>query len=162
MKKINPTIKGVITAATMIVLSLIVIKITKSINGPYQYAVYSIYLAGILWTLFAFKKTGSHSFKEFFSEGFKCFIVVTLLMVAYTFMLHHFNTQFRDEYIAIMKDDMEKAHDKTPLEIENMVTDTKSKFTTVITSGSVFIYLVLGALITAIGSGFLSEKRANT
>ncbi len=73
MKRVNATIKGVITAVLMISLSIVFFYVLRlPINGNNQYIILLLSVAGVLWSLFAFKKIAPQGakFKDYFSEGF--------------------------------------------------------------------------------------------
>ena len=87
LQNLNATKKGLITGLVMIVLSLLFYYVLMMpLNQKDQYVLFTVYIAGIAWSLFSFKQTSAaiKNFKSYFSTGFKTFIVVTLLMVLYT------------------------------------------------------------------------------
>ncbi len=159
MNKINPTIKGIITSAVMIGITAFVsfgLNATQR-SDNYTYLIYAVYSAGILWTLFSFKKTGEHNFqfKTFFNQGFKCFIVVTLFMVIYTFIVMKMNVDTESE---ILRRNLVAEKGKTPSEIEDIVKSFKKNSPTLGAGFAMFQYLLIGALVTGIASGFLSKR----
>jgi Protein of unknown function (DUF4199) len=163
MTNISARNKGLITGAAMIIMSVCIYLVKKNFDNGMQYIVYSTYVAGILWTLFTFKKQTDNTatFKQYFSEGFKCFIVVTLLMVLFTLVFILMNPGLKEEMAAFMRTDYEKQKDMTPSDIENKIAMAKKMFLPGYLMGAVFSYLVIGTLITVIGAGFLSAKKAN-
>ena len=86
LKDLTPTKKGLVTGLVMVALSLFFYYVLKMpVNQKEQYALFSVYIAGIIWSLYEFRQTAADkNFKSFFSTGFKTFIVATLLMVLYT------------------------------------------------------------------------------
>ena len=162
LKDLNATKKGLITGLLMTVLSLFFFYVLKlPVNQKEQYVIFSICIAGIIWSLFAYKQTVTEdkTFKNYFSTGFKTFIVVTLLMVLYTFIFFKFNTAYRDAGIAQNNAMLLKEGNHTPAEIESNATQLKQIFIPVIVGITTFKYLILGALVTVIASGFLSRKK---
>lgn len=85
---LTSTYKGIITGICMIAISMCIYFFKGNFQNPMQYLTYAVYVAGIIWTLksFSYHTKGNKTFKNLFSEGFKCFIVVTLLMVAFTWV----------------------------------------------------------------------------
>lgn len=161
-KNLNATRIGLITGIVLIILSLFSYYILKlPVNEKEQYALYTIYTAGILTSLFLYKKSTAEdkSFKTFCSIGFKTFIVVAFLMVLYTFIFFKFNTAYRDAGIAQNNALLLKQGNHTAAEIENNANQLKQIFIPVMLGITTFKYLILGALITAIGAGFLSRKK---
>jgi hypothetical protein len=162
LKNLNATKKGLITGLVMILLSLSFYYILKlPVNEKEQYALFTVYVAGIAWSLLSHKQSSStdKKFKSYFSVGFKTFIVVTLLMVLYTFIFFKFNTAYRDAGIAENNALLLKEGHHTAAEIESNANQLKQIFMPVMVGIATFKYLILGALVTAIGSGFLSRKQ---
>lgn len=160
MKNISARNKGVITGAVMVIISIGIYIVKKGFDNALQYITYSTYVAGILWTIITLKKeTGNTAtFKQYFAEGFKCFIVVTLIMVLFTlgFLLLH--PEMKEEMVAMMRTELVKLKDITPLDIENKIESAKKAFVPSLLIGAVFGYLVIGALISVIAAGFLSSQ----
>src|SRR5882762_7613711 len=156
MKNISARNKGLITGAIMIVISICIFWAKKSFENGLQYIVYATYVAGILWTIFTFKiETGNKaSFKEYFAEGFKCFVVVALLMVLFTLVFILLHPELKEQMAAYMKANYATAKDMTPLDIENKIAAAKKFFLPGYLMGAILSYLSIGALITLIASGF--------
>jgi Protein of unknown function (DUF4199) len=161
-KNLNATKKGLITGIVMIGLALLLYYVLKlPLNQKDQYALFTVYIAGIAWSLIAYKQSDAteKNFKSYFSTGFKTFIVVTLLMVLYTFIFFKFNTTYRDAGIAENNAMLLKEGNHTAAEIESNANQLKQIFMPVMMGIATFKYLILGALVTAIGSGYLSRKK---
>ena len=161
MTNISARNKGLITGAVMIVMSVCIYLTRKNFENGLQYIVYSTYVAGILWTLFTFKKEtgGNATFKQYFSEGFKCFIVVTLLMVLFTLVFILLHPEMKEQVAISAQKEFESSKDLTPADVENRVAIAKKMFLPGLLMGAVFGYLVIGALISVITAGFLSAKK---
>ena len=80
-------------------------------------------------------------------------------MVLYTFIFFKFNTAYRDAGIAENNAMLLKEGNHTPAEIESNANQLKQIFMPVMVGITTFKYLILGALVTAIASGFLSRKK---
>jgi hypothetical protein len=161
MKQPTPTQKGLITGALMTIASLLSSEILKNpVESYFQFIIYSIFTGGILWSLIAHsKKNGTTlSFKDYFSIGFKTFIVVTLLMAGFAYIYFSFHTEFRDTKIAENSQLLLKQGDHLQKEIEENANQLKKMFLPLMISSAVFRYLILGALITAITGGYLSKN----
>jgi hypothetical protein len=161
MAKIAATYKGLITGALMIALMAICFYGLKlPFNGKEQYLVYTIYTAGIVWSLLAYQKTagGTIKFKDYFSAGFKTFVIVTLMMVIFTYIFYTLNTQYRDNGIAENNKLLLQEGNHTPAEIENNAQQLKKIFMPMMLGINTFKYLILGVLVTVVGAGFLSKK----
>ncbi len=161
MKQPTPTKKGLITGALMIIASLFSSEILKNpVESYFQFIIYSLFTGGILWSLIAHcKKNGNTiSFKDYFSIGFKTFIVVTLLMAGFAYIYFSYHTEFRDSKIAENSQLLVKQGDHLQKEIEENANQLKKMFLPLMISSAVFRYLILGALITAITGGYLSKN----
>jgi hypothetical protein len=159
--KLTATIKGFITGMAMIAVALLFVAMGKQPVGLPQYIIYAVYTAGIVWTLLDYRKNGDavQTFKAHFNEGFKCFIVVTLLMVAYTYTFFTVNTSYRDAMANIMRQELTKQGNATPAEIDGHIAVMKRNFTLLYTAGSVFFYLFIGALVTLVASAFFTRNK---
>ena len=70
-----------------------------------------------------------------------------------------FNTAYRDAGIDENNKMLLQQGNHTPAEIESNAKQLKQIFMPVMLGIATFKYLILGALVTAIGSGFLSQKQ---
>lgn len=164
MKKINAAKKGLITAIIMIGLSLFSFYILhKPVQNQYQYLIFTTYTLGIIWSVFTFSRTvvAGTKFKEYFAEGFKTFIVVTLLMVIYTIVFYKLNPQLIENEIALNNQLAIKEGNHTPMEIEANAKQMRSIFITMTTAIVTIMYLFLGALISAVTTGVIMQMKKN-
>lgn len=162
MNNLTPRNKGLVTGLVMVLLSLFFFYVSKQpLESNYQYIIYFIYIAGIIWCLRDFKKQAESlpTFKEFFGTGFKMFVVVTLIMVLFVFIFFYLNPQIRDTKFAENNRLLLLEGNHTPAEIEKNAEAMKGIFLPMMLGITSFIYLFLGTLITAITSGFLSQKK---
>jgi hypothetical protein len=161
MKPDTATKKGVLTGIVMIIVSVLIYYTKGNFENKLQYITYSIYVAGVIWALLAHSKdpAAKHTFGDYFSQGFKCFIVITLLMVIFTAAFLLLQPQLKDEMAIIYKADLVKSGDYTMPEIEQKILSARKSFIPALVMGAVFGYLVIGAMVTAIGSGVLLQKR---
>ena len=159
MNNISARNKGLITGAVMIIISICIFIAKGNFENGLQYITYTTYVAGILWAIFTFKKqTGNTAtFKQYFAEGFKCFIVVTLLMVLFTLVFILLQPQLKEQMATLMRAGYSKAVDLTPVDIENRIATAKKFFLPGYVMGAVLGYLFIGALISLIAAGFLSS-----
>jgi len=161
--KISPAIKGIITAALMTGVILLIYNMGKNADPRLQYAVYAIYAVGIVWTLVAFRQTAAYtgSFGNLFNQGFKCFIVVTLIMALFYGIFNYSHPEFAEESAKIYKEQLlsEKNSSKTPDEIEEATRSYKKGYNMAVVYGSIFGYLIIGVAVTAAISVFLIKRK---
>ena len=158
--KLSATYKGLITGAVIIGLSVAIYYFKGSFDNNLQYITYTVYVAGIIWALVDYSKsaTGEKTFKNLFTQGFKCFIVVTLLMVVYTWVFLKMHPAMKEEMAVKYRSEMEKTGNYTAAEIDKQVALAKQYFVTALLSAAIFGYLLIGSCVTAIGSLFLKKS----
>ena len=161
MKNLTATRKGILTGLIMIGFSLLIYYSKGNFENGLQYITYAMYIAGIIWTLIAYQQSSSDNktFKNYFSEGFKCFVVVTLLMVAFTFIFLKLNPGMKEDMALKTRAELNNKGNYMPAQVDEMVEKSKQYFVTMLVSMATFGYLIIGALITAITSGFLSQQK---
>jgi len=159
--KLTPVIKGLITSLIMIALVLAIYYSGKPPESNLQYLIYAIYALGITWTLIAFRQTPQFTgkFSELFAQGFRCFIVVTLMMVLFTGIFSKLHPEFTEETAVAYREQLIMQRDKTPDEIETEVKAFKNQYTLKLVSGAIFGYLILGAVVTAAVSAIITRRK---
>ena len=158
MKKFTPLIIGLITGVLMVILTLGLFYSKQPANTPLQFLAYPIYAGGIMWTLISYSRSADFTgkFSGLFGQGFRCFIMVTLIMVVFTGVFSMMHPEFAVEAATYYRESLLKDHNKTPAEIEELV---KKQYTTGVVSITIFRYLIIGALFTAAGSGILMKRK---
>ena len=161
MNNISARNKGLITGVIMIIISIAIYLAKKNFENNLQYITYAVYVAGILWTLLSFKNaTGNTAtFKQYFAESFKCFIVIALLMVVFTVVFLLLHPELKDQMVTLMTEELKKQKDIAPLDIDNKIAFAKKAFFPSLVMGAVFSYLAIGALVTLIASAFISAQK---
>ena len=161
MKNFTATQKGLITGIAMIATSFFIYASKGNFENKLQYITYSLYVVGIIWALADFsKKAGNEEkFGSYFLQGFKCFIVVDLLMVLFTIVFMMMHPEIKEEAGMFAKEDLIKQGNRTPAEIEEKIQMAKKSFMLVMIMATVFWYLVIGAMVTAVTSAVLMQKK---
>lgn len=163
MKKLTATHKGTITGLLMIVVSVVFFYVLKfPENGTNQLLVWLIFISGIIWSLVSYKMAdpGSASLKNYFSEGFKTFIVVTLFMAVFTFVFYKLNPQILEDTIKANNILVQKEGDHTPAEIEENANRLRNIFMPMMLATKTLMYLFTGALISIIGAIILRSGKS--
>jgi len=158
--RLHAALKGVITALLMIGIALAVYYSGQPASSPFQYLIYVIYALGITWTLLAYRRSSAFTgkFADLFSQGFRCFIVVTLMMVIFTFAFTKMHPEFAEEAATMYKEQQLKEKNRLPADIEADAAKYKKSYTTVIVYGAIIGYLIIGAGVTAAASGLLMRR----
>jgi energy-coupling factor transporter transmembrane protein EcfT len=160
--KLSPAIKGLITAAFMIVVFLVIYKQGEDAPRGMQYLVYSIYGLGIIWTLLSYRQSASFTgkFGDIFSQGFKCFVVITLCVALFYGIFNYMHPEFREEMAVSMKETLLKSKDALPSQIDSEVATYKKQYILKLVSGAIFGYLIIGAGVTAAASALLTRRNS--
>lgn len=161
MKRISPLVKGAITGAAMLAVTYVLFSSKSPVNPNLIFIVFGLYAVGIAWTLTDHSRSPAYTgkFGDLFNKGFRCFIIVTLIMVTFTGVYSYMHPEFAEEAAKYYREDLIKKGDKTPAEIDEIVAQAKASYTTSVVSLSIFRYLVMGAVFTAAGSGILLLRR---
>jgi hypothetical protein len=161
MIKITPLIKGLITGALMLTISLILYYTNQPADSSLQYLAYIFYAGGITWTLLDHARSPAYTgkFGNLFGQGFRCFIVVTLVMVIFTAVFTKMHPEFAEESASYYRAELVKRGDRLPAQIDEEVKTYKEQFVTSLVSISIFGYLIMGAIFTAAGAGLLIMRR---
>jgi len=163
MKKWTPLAKGLFTGIAMIIYYLAMYYFKLYSYRGMEYVAYIIYAAGIIWTLIDHSKMAQFTgkFQELFAQGFRCFIIVTLIMVAFTALFTKMHPEMAEERAILYKEYLIKEKNRQPAEIERDVASFKKHYTTQQVSTSIFGYLIIGAIFTLAGAGFIMLRRNN-
>jgi len=161
MNKLAPLVKGIITGILMAVTSFLAFYTKLPADSALHYSIYIVFAVGIIWTLISYSRSSSFTgaFAELFGQGFRCFIVATLIMVAFTAIFNIMHPEFAEEAAQYNREEFIKMGNKTPAEIDTLVAQSKKQYITLIISSTVFGYLILGSVVTAAGSAVLMRRK---
>ena len=158
--RIKPALKGLITALVMMGFTLYLYYSKTPASSYLQYVPFFLYAAGIVWTLVAYRKSPAFvgKFGELFGQGFKCFVIVILLMIAFSVTFISMHPEFKEENAKAHREQLIKEKSTLPLQIEEEVATFKKQFMLKYIRASIFGYLVFGAAITAAVSAGLTKR----
>jgi hypothetical protein len=156
--KLGPLVIGFLTGLGMIAAILAGYQefLTDAITA--QWIAYGVYAIGVTAAIYL-NKSEANKFGDFFSLGFKSFIITTLVLVIFTAIFNYLHPEIARESAELFKADLIKAQNRTPAEIEQDVKLYQDGFATAVISRSIFGYLVFGALATAISSLLLTLQK---
>ena len=162
MIKSRSTSIGFYTGTLMIALTLLFVYVLKyDITGNNQFVTYGIYVAGIVLSLYSYKHKGHQhnpGLKNYFSEGFKCFVVATLLLVLFTIVFYKLNPQILERALVSNEALVVAQGDHTGAEIAENNEKLRNIFMPMMIGITTIKYLIIGALVTLIAGGLLSKK----
>ncbi len=161
LKNLNATKKGLITGLVMIAISLGIFYSGQPFDSPLQYLIYVVYAGGIVWTIREFSKSeeNPNKFGAFFLQAFKCFIVITLMMVVFTFVFNKLHPEFKEDMVKAYTDELVKKGNSTPAEITKNIESAKDYYLTMLISGAIFGYLIIGAVFSAATSLMFIKRK---
>jgi hypothetical protein len=162
MKNISAKYIGLITGGIMVLLSLILFYQFKFPDtGAVKIICYSIFSVSIIITLLNFKQASKEekTFKDYFSEGFKMFVVVVLIMAVFTFVFYKLNPQIFENILAEINKYNAADVNKTAIEVAENSDKLRRAFMPMTVATNTIMYLIIGALVTVCGAGFLSQKK---
>jgi AAA+ ATPase superfamily predicted ATPase len=161
MANLSPLIKGLITGIAMLIATIVLAYTNQSAEGGSAYIVYGLYAAGIVWTLRDYSRSANYknTFGAIFGQGFRCFIIITLIMVIFSGVYSKMHPEMAEQSSQLYKQELEKKKNKTPAEIDTEVAGYREHFTTSFISTAIFGYLVIGVFFTAAGAAFLLIRR---
>ena len=130
------------------------------VNSYINLAVMGLFVVGLVWSLTAFKFSPGEnkSIKDYFSEGFKTFIVATLLIVVYTVVFNKMNPQILDERLKENERLAALQGDHTPMDIENNTKQIRNNFTAMTIATTTIPYLILGSVVSLIAGVAFSQS----
>ncbi len=157
----SPVTKGIITGLLMVSYALFLDAKKETADLRLQYFIYLLYAGGIVWTLVQARQNSSAgvNFMGLFGQGFRCFMIVTLIMVAFTFIFIKTHPEFAIQEAAYQKEQLIRKNENTPAEIEDLVAKAKKLYAVRYISASIFGYLIAGAAITAAASVFFIRRK---
>jgi hypothetical protein len=161
MKKTTPLVKGLITGAVMLITTMLLFYYARD-NAGFRYLVFAMYAGGIAWTLLEYYRSPEYTgrFGDIFGKGFRCFIVVTVIMVTFAGIFSAAHPEFAEQDAELYREELIKHEkSKTPAEIDSIVALFKKNYTVSNIRSATFGYLVTGAIFTAAGAGLLLMRR---
>lgn len=161
LTQFTPLRIGLITGTLMLLHALTLYFNNAPMNTPLQYIAYVLYAAGIFFSVLRYslspERTGK--FGDMFSQGFRTFIVVTLIMVAFTGIFSSMHPEIASQVSEEYRKDLIIKKEKTPAEIDNEVATFKKQYTVRLISASIFGYLFLGSVATAMFTLILNKRK---
>lgn len=123
-----------------------------------QLSVYAFYSLST-WYLLFFNRKESQAFKDFFQIGFRHFILVTLLMALFSYLFIQLHPNLVEDSAIQLRKTLKNTNNRTPTEIERDVKLFIEGYPTAMVSRTIFGYLVVGSMVTAISSFLLTLQK---
>lgn len=123
-----------------------------------QLLIYGFYALST-WFLLFFNRSESQAFKDFFQIGFRHFILITLLMALFSYIFIQLHPNLIEDSAKQLRLAIQASNNRTPAEIERDVKLFIEGYPTAMVSRTIFGYLVVGSLVTAISSFLLTLQK---
>ncbi|MBM3413641.1 MAG: DUF4199 family protein [Bacteroidetes bacterium] len=123
-----------------------------------QLIIYGFYGLSTGFLLF-FNRKGLQPFSDFFQIGFKHSIVVTLLMTLFSYVFIQLHPDLIEASAMQFSSALQQTNSRTPTEIEREVKLYTEGYPTMLVSRTIFGYLIVGSLVTAISSFLLTLQK---
>ncbi|TXH20320.1 MAG: DUF4199 domain-containing protein [Chitinophagaceae bacterium] len=162
MNKSSATIIGVIAGILMVIAGVVLYKTNVPEKSALNFIGFGILGLAIVIAINNYVKDASNaiSFGKLFNQGFKVFVVITLLMAIYSFFFYKLQPQLVNEMTVKIKADFIATNkDRTPAEIDKMAEDYKKQLPVISVYNTVFQYLLIGTIVTFVVSGTQILKR---
>lgn len=156
----HPATRGFLTAIAMMGCSQLLMNGSLSKYNGARYLVFLIYALGIGWTLLSARKDPSNHgrFGQLFQQGFRHFAVTSLCMVGFTVFVFWKHPEYAKQEAEYQRSLLIETKKYTPAQIDELVIQAEKQYPVRHISATVFGYLMLGAVFTAVGSGLLARK----
>jgi hypothetical protein len=159
--KITPLIKGLIGGTVMVGLSLFLSYTGRGNSSAAQNLFYIVYAGFIAWTLLAYYRSENYksTFGSIFNQGFKCFIIITLMTVIFVGINASTHPKEKADALEKYEKDLIKQGNRNETERKKMVESASKQFVTGQIYVAIFSTLIIGAVFTAAGAGLLLMRR---
>lgn len=148
-----------VTALVMIIIGLVLHLADLSYEAWVQWLSYGIFLVGIITNAVAYSKAndGFVSFGNVFSSGFKASAIITLVMLAWSFISIMIFPEIVERGMEMTRERMENQN-MSEEQLEQGMAMSQKYFKLFMTMGIVFGFMVAGALFSLIGAAIAKKK----
>ena len=160
--KFTPALTGLLAGLLMVAILLFGFSNRNNTKLPIELMAFGTFAAGIILSVFLFLKAAESPVKfwDAFNIGFRSFIVSILVMVAFTYIFNKMHPEFKEESAAMEKARITSTEkSKTPLEIDQYIAEYKKGYITALLSKTIFEYLIIGAVVTAVTAAFTTRRK---
>jgi hypothetical protein len=160
MKRISATQKGVVTGLLILLVSAITYRLKGNFENTIVLIAYFVYAAGITWQMLSFHQENKEAtFRQYFQQGFKTFIVVSLIMVCATWLFLKFNNGMIESMVNNQRDLLKQDKNIAAAEIESHLATYRKFILPGYTMAAVLSYLGIGTLISFLLGIFFTMKQ---
>lgn len=159
--KITPLVKGIIAGIMMIGFSVLLQYTGRANSSGAQNLFYALYAGAIAWTLIAYSRSANYtpSFGPIFGQGFRCFIIITLITVIFAGVNASIHPEEKALALKSYAEGLKKEGNRNEEEIKKMIASADKQFVMGQVYMAAFGTLIIGAAFTAAGAGLLLMKK---
>lgn len=152
---------GLVTAGVLIVYSLFLQFSDLARNQGLAFVGLGVLVAAIAFFVYRHAQaSGGGRFSQLFSYGFKATALATLVMIAFQVVFFLVFPEYQRQMLDIAREQMAKQGQLTSDQIEQAVQGMKNFFWPMVIGGTLFNYLVGGAIGALIGAGLAPKREA--
>jgi hypothetical protein len=154
------TTKGIVIALILIVLALVTYFLNLETTSALQWLGYIIFIAGVIWSVNLYGKQINHvsTFGNYFAHGFKVAAVVTVIMLLYVIIFIYLFPDMKEKGIEAARKKLEAKGNMSQDQISQALEFTRKFFMVIAIAGTLFFYLVVGAIASLIGAGITKRN----
>ncbi|WP_276481344.1 DUF4199 domain-containing protein [Paraflavitalea pollutisoli] len=153
-KTISAVTAGLITAAILIVLALVIYFTKRNEEQWPQYLGIGVYMVAIVAfiNIHANQVGRTASFGQLLGFGFRIIPVVIILMVLYTVASNYMFPEVKQNFLDYQRTEALKLQNNTEAQIDENIKNLSKNYTILLVMGQLFFYMVGGALATVTGA----------
>ncbi len=154
---------GLGTGLVLIVLSLIVQFTKMNENTWVQYGILAVYIAAVIafCIVYAKQQNGNVTYGSVFGKGFRMVALVAIIMLAWVLLSTYLFPEIKEQAIEKAREKMETdGMDEETM--ETALAFTKNSFTLLLVAGTIFSYVIVGLIASAIGAAFAKKNTNQT
>lgn len=153
-KSISAVTAGLITAAILIIIALVVYFAKLTDEKWTQYLGLTVYMLAIVTCINIHAKQVGHaaSFGQLIGFGFRMIPVIIVMMVLYTVASVYMFPEVKQAFLEYQRTEALKLQNNTEAQIDENIKALSKNYTILIVMGQLFFYMVCGALATVTGA----------
>ncbi len=152
--------KGVVISMILIILSLVIYLMELYRMQWLQYVGFLILFAGIIVSVMIFGKENAYnkSFGNLFAHGFKITALVTVIMIAFTFLSDFLFPEAKEKIIEISREQALENAKGNEEQVEVGMKMFEKYYTLFIMIGIIFWYMLIGVIASLIGAAITKKN----
>jgi hypothetical protein len=161
-KPVSHVVAGLIIAAAVIVLSLVMNFSGNTANASGGWLTYCVIIGGLAYFVNRHGKETNYTstFGNLFSFGFKATAVFTILFIVFLIIFNLLFPEFKEKAMEMARHNLEEQGKLTEDQIDQALQMTKKYFWIFAIGGTMLGFIIIGAIGSLIGAA-ITKKRPN-